>query len=368
MHESLPTDRSTEHSSATPEGRCGTADRANFVSEFTNLITQFAEAKLAGDDRGALSKALGALALAAEEAEQNPPPDQLLMREAADREAHADWDGAEHLRREILALLSAGGNEGCIAKAHLELSELFQLRGRLDAAWESALAASAGARRFGVSMLTALMLRNEACCALLRDDVDAAARAIDEALAGLETTRLTQGMRGRLWVSRARCLSARQDLLGAEAALAEARHLMDEEKSPTCCPGIIATEAEYREVQAVILAAHNDSDGAVKAWEEAVGNRRVIAETMRPGNPHAVTALAKALECLGRGLAAIGRAHEATSVEEEALKLRHRVDAGLARLGWGAECRVEEARSVLHGDGGVARATETQGAIAAHGH
>ncbi|MCL4178404.1 MAG: hypothetical protein KJ072_11770 [Verrucomicrobia bacterium] len=327
------------------------------MSEFKSLIEQFAKAKLAGDDSEAFSKSLEALALAAEELERNPTRDMQLMKEAADREARADWDGAERIRQEILALRETEENEGCLAKAHLDLSELFQLRGRLDAAWESALEASAAARQFGSSMFTALMLDNEAKCALRRGDVCGATRAMDEAFAGLESSPLTRGMRARLWASRARCQSAKQNWQDAEAALDHTRRLMDEERSPTCCPGPMATEAAYSEVQAVILAARGDANGAVKAWQEAVANRRALAEVMRPRNPRAAMALAKALESLGDALAAIGRVQDARSSHVEARELRRRVDAGLDICGREAGVGAEGARQVLLREKGGAGAS-----------
>jgi hypothetical protein len=65
----------------------------------------------------AFLKALEALALAAEDVERNPTREILLMAEARDRESSADWEGAERILQEILALVGAEGNEGCIAKA-----------------------------------------------------------------------------------------------------------------------------------------------------------------------------------------------------------------------------------------------------------
>jgi tetratricopeptide (TPR) repeat protein len=300
---------------------------SEFMDSFKELLAQFAEAKLGGNDHAADLKAMEAFALVTAEVARNPSPDLLLMAKADELESQADWEGAERVRREVLSLKQAHGNHGEIAKAHADLGRLFQFRGRLDEAWESALAATSSARRFGLDFLTAMMLEHEAGCALLRNDGDRALQALNEALENLEETRLTESMRSRCWVLRARCLVTKREWDAAEAALNQARALMGGDASASVLLAPIAIRAACFEVQAAIYGGRGMQEKAIEAWREAVAARRLISGLAEPLSPYRAWAVARALEGLSRALVESGRADEAQRHQNEAAALRHR--AGL---------------------------------------
>jgi tetratricopeptide (TPR) repeat protein len=300
------------------------------LDRFKQLLEEFAESKMAGDEPAAMTKALEAFSLASEETARNPTPELLMMEEADDRECHGDWAAAERARREVLRLSETEGNLGIIAKAHHDLSQFFQLRGRLDEAWTSALDATAAARRFELDMALAMMLENEAWCALIRGQADRALQAVEEGLNQLEATPMTRTSHARLRVLEARCLAARQDWSAAEVVLAKAREWMDADGLSSVCPGPIATKAACWEVEAALCTGRNDPEGAVEAWRKAVEMRRSRTGFAHLRGPYTLMGLGRALEGLSVALEKMGCLDEAQSSRDEAARLRRLVNDGCA--------------------------------------
>lgn len=316
------------------------SDAAEITRAFQDLLKSWTEAKSVGQDDEAMAKALEAFQFAVHQAEQNPTPDLLLMEEADRLECSGDWAGAERARREVLRLKEAEGNAGMIAKAHHDLSRFFLLRGRLDEAWESALAATGAARRYEIRMVLAMMLENEGWCAWVRGDPDRAHLAAEEGLGALEllateqgwgaldASRLTEGIRGRLWMLKARAFVAKGLWKETEHALAQARQLVGHGKPVSFVPGPIVGEAAGWEVEAALRVGLGDGAGAVEAWQKAVEKRRQVLTFPHLKGPYSMSALARALEGLGQSLAEQGLAEEAVSIRDEAASLRRLLGEG----------------------------------------
>jgi tetratricopeptide (TPR) repeat protein len=152
------------------EHRSEVAPDPQFMKEFEKAIQTYSDAVAAERPDEAQNAAMQALFLASQEAIRNPTPSLLLKEKASDCEEKGDWVGAEAAYREVLALEESLDNFAMIAKAHMDLSRLLRLLGRLEEAWQFACQATASARRATVFPVLVMMLTNELLCDLdLRD-------------------------------------------------------------------------------------------------------------------------------------------------------------------------------------------------------
>ena len=307
-----------ESQAAEPKGR-------SFQEDFEQAIRSYAKATEAGDTVEALQAALSAFKMAANEAARNPTPDLQLAQEAEGYEEAGDWSAAEAAYRQLIEISSQAGTPGLITKPQMELSQLLRLIGRLDEAWEFALAATASARASELSPLIAMALENEAMCALERGDSSRALEASSQAVAVLEPGRLTAHMRARALIHRAECLLACPDAESAENDLNASWKILGQEPLSSILPGPIATRTKWWEVRGKLDLEAGNLSQAAEALTKAIEYRRQRIEVQCHTSPYAAAALAKVLEALGdvaqqRGdpAAALDAALEAKVLREQA--------------------------------------------------
>src|SRR5262249_23481302 len=124
---------------------------------------------------------------------------------ATEREAAADWRGAEDAYRELLERGLASDQAGTRHRAHAGLSGLYRLLGDHGAALEQARSAAAAARPTDLQTLWAMALEEQGACALRLGLLSEAEAAVDEALACLADDRMYDVQRGRCLIVRAEC-------------------------------------------------------------------------------------------------------------------------------------------------------------------
>ncbi len=256
-------------------------------------VGAWAGATEAGKTQEAHAAAMQVLLMAGVEALKHPTPSLLLKQEADDLESQGDWAAAETVRRKILALEEPAGSFG-LAKAQMDLSQLLRLVGRLDEAWQLAVAATALARRTELFPLVFMALANEAHCALDQGASPEALVAASEAVQVIEPGKLHEHMRARALTLHARCLLANHDAAGADLHLRLSRELLQPHAGDSMLPGTVGIFANWWEVKSGLAERQGDLEGALAAITRAIEFRR-----LREG-PYALFALARALEELGR--------------------------------------------------------------------
>ena len=341
-----------EHSPQDDKPKSAEPKDAGWLKQFEQKIMAYSKAASAGQHDAAQAAALEALAMAAEEAERNPTPDLLLGMEADQCEEAGDWDGAEAARRKVLALHESGLAQfdaaakacaadstavqpdddrwrffGLIAKANVDLSGLQKRRGKLDEAWSSALAATAAARRANCWPLLHLALQNQATLALEREDSASALAAASEDVQQIEPGALSNSMRLRALVMRARCLTVTGDLTAAEQDLAASWPLIKPISHNPFAAGAHSAIAGWWEATAKLRTRKQDVSGAVTAWKQAVEKRREVARLPHVNRSSALTALATALQGCGEAFRQAGDADAARAALAEPETIRR--DLGL---------------------------------------
>jgi tetratricopeptide (TPR) repeat protein len=294
-----------------------------FQRDFEQVIKSYAEATEAGKPEEATQAALSALMMAANESMRNPTPWVKLAEKADKCKDVGDWAGAEAVYRQMLILKETSENLGLRAKSQMDLSRLLRQIGRLDEAWDFALAATESARGKQISTLVAMALESQASCALDRGDTRHALQASSEAVTVLETDRLTAHMRARMLVLRGECLLACDDVPSADDDLRVSRELLDE-VSPGL-PGPTLTQAQWWEVRAKLDLRAERLKEAAESLTQAIRYRRLLTELHGTTSPHLAAALAKDYEALGelarrRGdsAAALDAALQAKHLREQA--------------------------------------------------
>jgi len=266
----------------------GSPPDPEFQKEFQHAIEAYAEAVNASDTGGADEAAMKALMLATEEAMKHPTPSLQLAAEADACETAGDWPGAEAAYHRVLAIQESTGDFGLIAKPQLDLSNLFCLLGRLEDAWRYACAATASARRGGLSPLVAMTLRNQALCALQRNDVASALRAAEEAVGVIEPGRLTNSSRATALATRARCLVASGDLERAETDLKSAWDILSKGLPLSFAAGPVAALARWHEAQAELHVRKEAFPEAAAGLSQAIEYRRQGVERALCSGAHAL--------------------------------------------------------------------------------
>jgi tetratricopeptide (TPR) repeat protein len=294
-----------------------------FMKKFEEVIGSWAEATSAGKAEDAQAAAMRAMIMAAEEALRNPTPEILLKNEADHLESKGAWAEAEALRRKILDLVEPSENMeeswrhfARIANGQMALSSLLRLLGRDDEAWQFACAATVSARRAKIVPLLVTALMGEAGRALDRGDTEKALAAASEALQVVKPGKLFDHERARALTTRARCLLAHGDPKGAELDLASARDLLPENSGSGMLLGIIWTVANWWEVKSRLEERLGNPFYAREAITTAIEHYRQCI------GPHALMALARALESLGAISQADGDEARATQSLSEAASIR----------------------------------------------
>jgi tetratricopeptide (TPR) repeat protein len=291
---------------------------AEFMKQFQQMIEGYAAAVESGKTEEADQAAMSAFMLAGMRAMNHPTPSLKLALEAQECERAGDWLGAESAHRARLVLEEKTGNDGLITKPNLDLSLLFRLLGNLDDAWTFALAATASARRAGVSILTAMALENEAQCALDKGDIGRALDAAEEALNTLEPDKITEQARAKALTMRARCEVAAGKLGEAETDLKSACELMETRGPLSFAAGPVLLRARWWETKAELLERKGELAMAATSQKQAVEQRRLGAERNLSGSLHPKAAMARSLDSLSVLLRRIGEEKAAVEAGAEA--------------------------------------------------
>lgn len=295
------------------------APDSSFMKKFEEALGGWAEATKADNAEDAQAAAMQVLARAAEQQFKNPRPDVQLMNEADDLESKGDWAEAEAVRRKVLALEEEAGNFGMMAKAQMDLCRLLRQVGRGEEARRFANAATASARRTKIKLVMVRALLNEAFCALAMKDPASAFAAASKAVELVEPGKLQATTLARALTVRAKCRLASGDPAGAEADLASAWDLLPTNPASIIPPGPNWTLASWWEVKCRLEQSLGKDFRAREAISLAIGHHR------ESEGPHALLALAKALDTLGE----ICRAAGDVSAEEEALHEAKSIREGL---------------------------------------
>jgi tetratricopeptide (TPR) repeat protein len=282
-----------------------------FMKKFEEVLDSWAEATSTGKTAEANLAAMQALLMAGEESRKNPSPEVMLKNEADDLESKGNWREAEAVRRKVVDLAESSGHFGRIAGAQLDLCRLLRLVGRREEAWQLACAAAVSARRTKIFPLLVTALVREAFCALDEGDSAKALAAASEAVQVVEPGKLYDHERARALTTRARCLLAHGDPASAESDLASAWDLLEAKSASWMMPGIIWTLANWWEVKSRLAERLGNLVYAREAMTAAIACYRQLS------GPHALVALARALEKLGEMSRACGDvAVEARSLGE----------------------------------------------------
>jgi tetratricopeptide (TPR) repeat protein len=295
-----------------------------FMKRFEEVIGTWAEAASNGKDEEANATAIQILTMAAEEQFRNPTPDVQMMNQADELEGQANWPEAEAARRKVLALAESSGNLGMIASAQMKLARLLLLIGRGGEAWQWACAATESARRTKIFPVLVRALISQARFALARGDVATALTAAAEAVQTVVPGKLHDHERAMTLTSRARCLLANYDPTGAEADLAASWPLLEARTRFGILPGVRWTLATWWEVKSLLEERLGNFVGAREAITSAIEHYRAQCE-----GPHALLALARALEKLGQ----ISKATGDLTGEEQALREAKSIREGLCLPG-----------------------------------
>ena len=256
---------------------------------------------------------------------QDPTPSLLLKQKARDSEDSGDWVGAEMAYREVLALEESLGDFGMIAKAHLDLSRLLRLLGRLHEAWQFACQATASARRTRIFPVRVMALGNESLCALDRGDSAVALKAASEAVQVIEPGKIHDVMRARAQVTRAGCLVATGDPLSADSDLWSSWDML---KFPPFgsmpMSGPVVALANWWEVKSQLEEQRGNVGGARAAMARAEGHLRLLQ------GPYALFARAKVLDHVAAlsSLAGDSPAAERAAAEAKGIRIDLRVPPG----------------------------------------
>jgi tetratricopeptide (TPR) repeat protein len=270
----------------------------DFMEKFQEVIKSYAEAINSDQAEEADRAAVALLAVAAAEAKAHPTLALQLGAEADNFLRAGDWVRSEDAYRKLMTLQEQTGNAGLLAKPQMDLSGLFCLIGRWDEAWSLARAATASARRTGLSPLIAMALRNEALCALARSDAPQALAAASEAVQVIEPGKIADLMRAQACTLRAQCLLANGDSDAAEKDLKAAWDILGSRRPSSLATGPVVALAKWCEVQAQLLVGKGNHQDAASALQRAIEHRREGLNRSCGPSPHAFAALARDFEAL----------------------------------------------------------------------
>lgn len=289
------------------------------MKQFEEVIRSYADAVTQDRQEAAQAAAMQALLMAGEEALRNPTPNLLLKQEAQDCEARGDWMAAEAAYRKVLALEERSGNFGMIAKAHLDLSRLLRVLGRLEEACQSASQATVAAHSAQIFPLLVRTLESQAYCALDKGDLTAALAAASEAVQIIEPGKIYDLMRAKALITRAQCLLASGERASAESDLAQSWELLQTRSGSAIIPGPLLRLASWWEVKSQLEEQLRNPNAAREAMSQAVKYLRQLQ------GPYAQLALARTLQGVSRLSSEAEDSSEADRASTEAQEIRRAV-------------------------------------------
>lgn len=292
-------------------------------------LREFNKALSDGRTEDAQTSALEFLALASQHADQEPSQDLLLNQGAHRCESFGDWQGAESLYRQSLALAEAQEEIGNIFAAHHNLSRLHTFLGRDQAALKESLLAIAAARRSALgptmSSLLYLELMRKAQCELRLGDVSAARNSIAEMLERVPDSSMSAPHKARGLIVRACCELENDQTAKAEHDLNVAWSLLAPSADMSIFAAVHMGLAEWWETTAQLRAMNGDSGGVISALREAVDRRRHVASLPQLDGPYKYKALSDALHTLGEALRKIEQVAEAVESMTESNNIRQAI-------------------------------------------
>jgi hypothetical protein len=289
------------------------------------LVQQYQEAVQAGRMEDAEAAAWNLLAMMGQQAATRPDPEMLLLTEASNHEAAADWQGAEVAYRKVLARAVATGEVTSQYRAYVGLSGLFQLVGDHTTAIEQAHSATAAARQAGLPILVAMALEQQAACALRLNQLSDASLAVEEALRCMADEKIYDVQRGRCLILRAECNLKLGSNAAAASDLDAAWQLLEVQSAMQWAAGVHSALARWWSAKAGLQARQGDWNGAIQAWNNAVTCRRYVAGLPHATGPYAQNALAETLAASGQALVAAGNREAAERLLAESYAIRQRI-------------------------------------------
>lgn len=301
----------------------GTEEVPEDHDEFTDLLEQVTQATEEGRSEDALGLMGAIMEMMAERDENEVPSLHIAIRcEAEEREAEADWAGAEAAYRRAVEI--AGDNPHWAFKSHDELRSLYMFLGRPREALEEARAAvEAGREAIGILHARALLSQ-----ALVHLNLGQATKALDlvtQSLSIHDSDRLPGWMRGRALAIRARCSVELEDEAAARSDLNASWVLLASESAMASLPGVQGAFGSWWRTEAALRCRTGDAIGWVKAWREVVLSRRWNAAQPQIAGPYVHAGLADALEQLARAQEAAGDSVSAVENMAESRAIRKEI-------------------------------------------
>jgi tetratricopeptide (TPR) repeat protein len=209
------------------------------------FVQQYQAAVQAGRMEDAEAAAWNLVALMGQQAATQPDPEMLLLTEASNHEAAADWPGAEVAYRKVLERAIATGDVTSQYRAYAGLSGLFQLVGAHTTAIEQAHSATAAARQADLPILLAMALERQAACALRLNQLSEALSAVEEALRCMVDEKVYDVQRGRCLILRAECNLKLGSTAAAESDLNVAWQLLEAPSAMRWAAGVHSALARW---------------------------------------------------------------------------------------------------------------------------
>jgi tetratricopeptide (TPR) repeat protein len=289
--------------------------------EMSELLADFEAASDANDPKAQEEAALRAFEKIMER-DHEPSPWLIAMTAAHEREAVADWEGAEKAYK--VALETEPHKPSSQAMVWEKLSSLYSMTGRDDMAFEATQTATRLERSAAHPMLLHLRLAHEAAFYLKWGDWQKALELIEEGLAWADEEIKNSIYHAQLLPTRARCLVLKGDLDAAQADLDTVWKLVEPHDEGYIFAGWQGALANYWNVTAQLRASRGDLPGVVEAHREVVYRRRIIAELPQLEGPYKHNALGRALYDLAQALHNVGDP-EADELFEESRSLRRSI-------------------------------------------
>ena len=303
------------------------------MAEFARLLEAFHAAMERDDVKSAESIASQCFSHVVEHQKKNPSDDFRLLDVAREHENAAHWEQAEAAYRQFLALAKTETNPAYAYRGHIDLSDLYRIRGKLDCALEEAKVAVEAARKTGIESLLINALIALTRCYLMKDDIASAATVAEEAVQLTPADKRYYLHRARALLMRARCRIEQHQVSEVQSDLDVAWELLMPKAGALFFAGVQGSLAQWWEVTARIRTESKDADGAAEAMGRAVELWQAVSGLPQLAGPHKNFWLADVLRRYSAALSAAGRVEAATKVFEESCAIREQI--GIGDLGSG---------------------------------
>jgi tetratricopeptide (TPR) repeat protein len=293
---------------------------AALVWEYDGAVKEdrFAEAEAASNEL---------MSLVLEQAINNPHPNPYLRLdiEAAEREATADWAGAESAYREQLSRAIAEHDTIRQSMAWRSLAKLNALLGNKPEALACDHNALGVECELDTELWRAMRLASVAQLELNVGHISESLLRIDEALNLVPNEKQCELMRAMLTTTRADALLAAGNLQCAIQTLESCVEPIAKQCVMRSAAGVQSAGAYWWEVKARCASAENEAESALEAWSNAIAFRRHVAGLWETC-PYAWAALARSLT----GHACAARSCDewlmADELDCESREIRQRID------------------------------------------